>query len=361
MIIFLDFAPIEFMGGAEKWMIETARKINKKEKTHLVSVDSQLANIYGRLVLKRNFDSRSNINYPQTKIDFKSLIFGSSDYKNIKKLFNNSRIIYSRYELPEILIIYYYSGISGIRKTVFGLHSPFIYKVPESIIQHLHNAVYTSYLSKLILSGSKKIHVLNKRDEVFLKENFSLNNVVRIPNGIPSVEIQNTSNDKNKLRVLFVGELSTRKGADIVLDIAANLPAGIDLTIVGDGPMEDEFRQISGFKSNVMYKGYMQTMEDIYKNNDILILPSRAESMPLVILEALSYGLIIVDSSNISLDLDTDIEHSVGNLDYQDYIKTLESLYEDRANIDKSKIVDFFKNNFLDKKIDAQLKEKIFN
>ena len=31
MILFLNFAPIEFMGGAEKWMYETSQFINKKE------------------------------------------------------------------------------------------------------------------------------------------------------------------------------------------------------------------------------------------------------------------------------------------------------------------------------------------
>jgi len=55
MIVFLNFAPIEFMGGAEKFMLDMATEVNKKEKTILIDVSPKIANLYGQAILNRKF------------------------------------------------------------------------------------------------------------------------------------------------------------------------------------------------------------------------------------------------------------------------------------------------------------------
>jgi glycosyltransferase involved in cell wall biosynthesis len=42
---------------------------------------------------------------------------------------------------------------------------------------------------------------------------------------------------------------------------------------------------------------------ELYAKSDIFFFPSRAESMSLAMLEALSYGLPIVTSKNVALDI----------------------------------------------------------
>lgn len=360
MILFLNFAPIEFMGGAERWMFNTAKKINKKEKSLLVSVDQSISNIYGKLVLKREFDARERkIDLPYIKITSQALIPFSSERKNIVNQFSNSRIIYARYELQELLLVFYFSGMKGIKKTILGIHSPLIYETPITRLDKIHNFVY-GFLSKHVLKRVKKVHVLNQRDKEFLSNKLNLKNVVYIPNGVPEVKNIKLKNS-NKLNVLFVGELSERKGADILLEIAKKIPQNINLTIAGDGAMSKQFKSISR-KSNVNYLGYVDKnkLSKIYESNDIFLLPSRAESMPLAVLEALSHGLFIVDSSNIKLGLGDSIEYSVKRFEADDYIAVINLIFKTNS-INKKKSINFFKRNFTERKIDQKLQSAIFN
>lgn len=362
MILFLNFAPIEFMGGAEKWMLTTAKKMSEKEKTLLVSVDPSISNIYGKLVLKREFSSRvERIDVPSKKITKHNLIPFTKGWKDVAGQFKEARIIYSRYELQELLIIFYFAGFAGLKKTILGVHSPLKYETPISFMDKFHNFVY-EILNKNILTKVKKIHVLNVRDKNLLSDNLRLKNVVYIPNGIPEAKEVNARKNYQTLNVLFVGELSERKGVDILIDIAKKLPDHFYLTIAGDGPMASSIGKVAKKKKNVNYLGYLEKdkLSDIYEKNDVLLLPSRAESMPLTVLEALSHGLFIIDSDNITLGLGEDIEYSVKRFEADDYIAVLE-LINKTGDIPKRKIVSFFKNNFLDVKINRQLQSQIFN
>lgn len=366
MILFLNFAPIEFMGGAEKWMLTTAKELNKKEKTEIISVGSSIANIYGSLVLKRKFDTRSSaINHPYSKIEIKSLIPFSKEWKKIHSKFKEAKLIYSRCEFQEMLLILYFSGTRGLKKTILGVHSPLIYKTPITFFDNLHNTLYSSFLNRLLLKNSFRVHVLNFRDKEYLTEKFKLNNVVYVPNGSSPATITDfkLSKEKENLNVIFIGELSTRKGADVLIDIAKSLPENISLTICGDGPMSESVRKID--KINVKYEGYVskEKINTLFSEMDVLILPSRAESMPLSILEALSYGLLIVDSENITLDLDKNIEYSVEGFESKNYIKVLKLISQRKKGkkINKKEIKKYFLENFSQAKIDKRLHTEVFN
>ena len=101
-------------------------------------------------------------------------------------------------------------------------------------------------------------------------------------------------------------------------------------------------------------------MAEIYSENDVLILPSRAESMPLVILEALSHGLLIVDSEDIALGLGGDIEYPVKSFNEDEYVKVLLRISKREKNY-KEEVSNFFKHNFSDEIISKQLSTKVFN
>src|SRR4051812_13498536 len=107
MILFLNFIPISFMGGAEKWMNDTAKKINPYEEAALVSMSASIANLYSTLVLKRKVDPRvSNKDlHRHLDLQLKSFLPFTSQWRKARELFHNSRLIYARYELPELVIL----------------------------------------------------------------------------------------------------------------------------------------------------------------------------------------------------------------------------------------------------------------
>lgn len=354
------------MGGAEKWMHETASRIKKHEEVFIFSVAPQIADIYGQIVLKRKFEKRTKEKIENSmSLSWSSFLPFSYSWKSARKYFQKARIIYAKYEVLELSIIFYFVGFPGIKKTIAGIHSPFIYPIPDSFLGKLHNVVYESFFSKYILGSMKKVHVLNKKDEKTMQSTFNLKNVVYVPNG---VELPNTkvvvrkSNDK-LLHILFVGELSKRKGLDILIDLIQKSPPEYIFSIAGDGPYKAAIQKLSEEKENCIYKGFVtkKEMDTLYSENDILLLPSRAESMSLAVLEALSYGMIIVDSKEVSLDLEKNIEYSVDN-NSSEYFKVFRKIFfeKQKNKLNNQLIRNYFKDNFFSDVTYPKLFERIF-
>lgn len=105
-------------------------------------------------------------------------------------------------------------------------------------------------------------------------------------------------------RVLFAGRLDRVKRPLLLVDIAerlAALRAGRDFRIVvaGDGP------ELPALKTKARrrrvedlfeFLGLVDDMAPVFANADVLILPSREEGMPLVVLEAMASGRPVVAS-----------------------------------------------------------------
>lgn len=102
-----------------------------------------------------------------------------------------------------------------------------------------------------------------------------------------------------KSRIGFVGRMSREKGPDYFCALAKALKdkpgfEKISWHAYGGGPMLKKLKQISG--DYVSFHGVRTDMADIWPNLDLLVMPSRAEGMPLAALEALSHGIPVVAS-----------------------------------------------------------------
>ncbi len=103
-------------------------------------------------------------------------------------------------------------------------------------------------------------------------------------------------------RLLFVGRLAAVKGLPMLLDAAAALaPAhpGLRLTIVGDGPDRAwlEARAAAlGIGAQVVFTGYRSQAEvaDALTEADVFVLPSFAEGVPVVLMEAMAARVPVV-------------------------------------------------------------------
>jgi len=108
-----------------------------------------------------------------------------------------------------------------------------------------------------------------------------------------------TFEDKKKLNMLFLGAYWERKGGDIAVECAKALnEMGVKttLTVVGaDTPpryKDLEFINSIGFLNKNIPEEY-ERLKSIINNNDILLLPTRAEGAGIVFCEASGYGLPI--------------------------------------------------------------------
>lgn len=101
--------------------------------------------------------------------------------------------------------------------------------------------------------------------------------------------------------LLFVGRLNRQKGLDwLIRDVLPDLLAALpehDLVLVGDGPERQELIGLAdsgGIASRVHFVGWRPDVPAIMAAADVLLLPSRYEGMPNVVLEAMAMGLPIV-------------------------------------------------------------------
>lgn len=143
-----------------------------------------------------------------------------------------------------------------------------IYKVPNDKIRIVTQAV------------DDRIHVENQR--------FS--------------KITNSFSDKTEQYVLFVGRLSKMKGVQYLLSALEN--TNYRCVLVGGGPDKEEFIEMakeSGIIDRIKFVGEkpFSEVKEFYKSASVFVLPTLAEGFPMVIPEAMSFGLPIV-STNVS-------------------------------------------------------------
>lgn len=100
-----------------------------------------------------------------------------------------------------------------------------------------------------------------------------------------------------ELRVLFVGQMRPYKGVEILLKAVAGRP-GISATLVGGGPLEDDYarRAVELGADNVRFVGRVadDRLPELYAAHDVVVLPSttRAEAFGLVLLEGMAAGCV---------------------------------------------------------------------
>ncbi len=118
-----------------------------------------------------------------------------------------------------------------------------------------------------------------------------------IPNAIDFDDLPSQSIRLYDPQVIFAGRLSREKGVDVLLKAFASVDA--HLLIIGSGPLEGLVRRYAARHPNIHYLGYLPRREDVLKyikGSDLLVLPSRVEGLPTVLLEAMALRVPIVAS-----------------------------------------------------------------
>ncbi len=118
-----------------------------------------------------------------------------------------------------------------------------------------------------------------------------------IPYGFPPVaESRSYTNAQNrKLKLLFVGGLSQRKGIADVFSVVSKLQGYVELTVVGNkvgGSCQalDQALTRHRWIPTLPHAGILQLMRE----NDVLLFPSLFEGFGLVITEAMSQGMPVI-------------------------------------------------------------------
>lgn len=162
----------------------------------------------------------------------------------------------------------------------------------EMIFHHKIMRYYEHYVDKFIAPSE---FIMQKCVEHgWPKEKF-----VHIPHPIDPDKFSVQKSDSGY--VAYVGRLSDEKGIEVLLSAAAKTP-DIDYKIIGEGPLENNLRQVVKKEKivNVSFEGFKtgQDLDSLIQGARIIVAPSVwYENYPLSILEAKAMGKIVIASN----------------------------------------------------------------
>ena len=321
-IAFYTTTILEFGGGFEKYLIETAKNLSEFDDVQIdiITTNDKFTlkiNILFSLYFLKKFDKsayyKESLNVIKQKLE-RANYYKIDTFKNLQKKLNKYDIIYSKNEIPEAFIFKFLIGYKNLPPIIFGCHTPIYYPTTKSVQSKLHNILYNGFVYKFLASGIKIFHTINSSDEKRLKRLFSKKEIIKICNPFDFNEfIQKAEKykfdfnfDKTKFNVLWTGRLTEQKGTDDLIEIINKINKTkyknkIIWNIAGDGEDKQKILDLKEKWDNVNYFGYIENnyVASIYKENDLFISTSKWEGFPYNLLEAQSFGLPVI-SYNIS-------------------------------------------------------------
>ena len=182
------------------------------------------------------------------------------------------------------------------KKVVFTIHvgdiSTVFEKIP-SVLRKKALRILNRFVDKIVFL-SKKIQ------EQFVRQGYDKRKTIVLYNFHKNRSLTTDASD-SKLSLLFVGMINKDKGIlELLSAIGSFSEENVHLDICGsitDNSIKDTFeRAVADNGSKVAFHGYVsgEQKRRLFEKADVLVLPSYHEGMPLVILEALSYGCAVM-------------------------------------------------------------------
>lgn len=182
------------------------------------------------------------------------------------------------------------------------------------MIVHIHDMV-SSFKNPVRRFGLKRS--INKADKVITvskaaKNELNCNNISVIYNGLNNKYLFNNNKKKGSyfskdkfVNIGFVGSFTYRKGPDILIESIANLKNkfNIELSIAYNQMDQKLFSKCKKKYSNLIDQANFHEnltsnqIKEFYEKIDILVVPSRRDPLPTVIMEAMAHNCLIVGSN----------------------------------------------------------------
>ena len=226
------------------------------------------------------------------KIDDIDLVHSHSLFTNGYLALN----IKKRYGIPYL---------AAIRNTDVNIFFKYMIHLRKYGIEVMNQASYLIFLSPKYRDFIIKKYIPEKSKQTHMKKS------IIIPNGIDEFWFKNKNQKKRKpkekeINLLFVGNIDKNKNVLTTLKAIGILQKKgyqIKFTIVGKILDQSIYKKIQK-NSCVSHKNYSpkEKLLEIYKKNDIFIMPSKTETFGRVYPEAMSQGLPVIYSKGQGFD-----------------------------------------------------------
>jgi glycosyltransferase involved in cell wall biosynthesis len=148
-----------------------------------------------------------------------------------------------------------------------------------------------------VMKNADKVVSICNSSQKYIRDNYNVDSIC-IHNGIEDVVSKSEKINNGCLNIVILGSVIYRKGQDILIDALSSLSPEekdrIRLHIIGDG---NEYELIANkiydlkLENSCKMYGLMTDVSEILSTMDVMILPSRADTVPIAIIEGLRAGL----------------------------------------------------------------------
>ena len=202
---------------------------------------------------------------------------------------------------------------------------------------------------KMAVKFADEIIVLSKGVQEYFQKTYGRKTLF-IPNGVNRPVLRKADLIKNKFGIdkdgylLFLGRIVPEKGLRYLIEAYKELHTNKRLVIAGGSSDTDDFMQeiqtLAAGDDRIIFTGFVtgQTLEELYSNAYLYLLPSDLEGMPLSLLEAMSYGncCVVSDIAECS-EVVEDKAVTFQKSNVQDLKEKLQRLCDDPATVQKYK------------------------
>jgi glycosyltransferase involved in cell wall biosynthesis len=153
------------------------------------------------------------------------------------------------------------------------------------------------------LKGCDAITIKGERDKQYLTSNgIDPAKMFHLNGAIDTEKFRNSEFDRS-IDILYVGSFIELKGPDRIIRIVKQLipvfPA-LKVVLVGEGGLLEKTKKAAkelGITNNISFEGYKKNTVTYFQQSRLLLMPSRSESLPTSMLEAMSCGCVPVISN----------------------------------------------------------------
>ncbi|UWQ23107.1 glycosyltransferase [Jannaschia sp. W003] len=195
------------------------------------------------------------------------------------------------------------AALAALVRTLGGPDYSFTVHGPEEIWQLRKNAIDEKVAGAAFVACISRFALERVEADVRPKDRSRLE-VVRCGIDLAELPALGPARDRGGegTHVVFVGRMTGVKGAAVLLQAAARLTdrhPRLRLTLAGDGPERPTLEALSrdlGLAGRVRFAGFLSGHEvaDLLATGDVLALPSHAEGVPVVLMEAMATALPVV-------------------------------------------------------------------
>jgi glycosyltransferase involved in cell wall biosynthesis len=171
--------------------------------------------------------------------------------------------------------------------------------------EYVNTMVGLSDSDEKLIQKDKEIQLA---DKIFVASQFTANTLLDFPGKLAPIKVipygfppinspkkYRTIQQGSKLKILFVGGLSQRKGIADLFEVVAGLHSHVELTVVGKKPTNS----CHALNNELLNHRWIHSLPhkdilELMRESDLLVFPSLFEGFGLVITEAMSQGTPVI-------------------------------------------------------------------